>query len=167
MILIKIAIFLWFLLIYIRNIFPEKTNTLFFKLFPKNILLFDFLVPIWSVFTPLPINSDLKIFYRDLYTSGKESELNEIKFYNSKSNFLVYEYQRERKFIYTFYRLLTAHQNKDILLQTSEYISFKLFISKKNYSEKIKTRQVIIIRTFGYISNKKEIVELIDYINYV
>ncbi len=165
MILLKLFLFFWLFLICIRNLFSSsKIQNHFFQ--KKNLLL-DLLIPVWSVFTPLPINSDLKIFYRDLYVSGEESELNEIVFYDSKSNFLIYKYQRERKFLYCIYRLLSISKNKDFLTKTSEYKSFKSFISYKNYSNDIKTRQIIIVRYFGYISKKKETLELIDYINYV
>lgn len=152
------------MLIFIRNIIPSNA-TLNKYIFKKNLFVNSFF-PIWGVFTPVPISSDLKFFYRDLFLNGNESNLNQIVFYKSKSLFFFDEYQRERKFLYTFFQLLSKCSDKNLIIHTGEYKRFKLYISNINFSKEIKIRQIVITRTHGYISKNKEIIELIDYINY-
>lgn len=160
---IKFIFVIWIIIIFIRNIL--YTIPSFQKYTFPNNLLFSIIFPVWNVFSPIPINSDIRVFYRDMYYDGEVTGLNEFIFYKTNSLFFFDLYQRERKFIYSIYQLLSRYKEGTVT-EAKEYKDFKQYLSLKNYSKNIKTRQLVVIRTFGFITNEEKKIELIDYINY-
>ena len=150
---------LWSTAIALRNILS------LFNVDFKNNLILETILPVWSVFCPKPINSDIKIYFRDLYICGKESELKEIYFYNSLNYILYNPLVRQRKLIYNLFRIFNeTNVNSSNFIDRHEYQCFKLFLSELFLSENTKTRQIIIVRTYGYVTDKERDIELIDYI---
>lgn len=124
------------------------------------------LFPEWRVFSPNPFNSDLKLFYRDLLKDGSTTGMKEVIFYSPSSKSYFNTYNRERKFFYSLYKLLSAHSDKRSVVNSSLYQSLKEYVSKIETANDIKSRQICIVRTFGYYSDLEKEIELIDYINY-
>ena len=139
----------WMLLVFIFNIFPKKKLILRIRL---RFIFFELFFNQWKVFSPTPIKSDLKLYYRDLFRDGRTTELKEIKIF-SKNSFMSH---RERAFLSKI--IVNKNGKNEAYEKLQEYI-------KSNFPIKdVKTRQICIVRSFGFITDKKESIELIDYI---
>ena len=158
-----IFLFFWAILTIAFNLFYKNRKI---KELKKKWSLLYILFPEWRVFSPKPFNSDLKLYYRDMLVDGSTTKLQEISFYSSKNFSFLNVYNKDRKFFYNLYRVLSNQPNKAYILNEPLYQTLKNYISKIGSTEQVRSRQICIVRTFGYYSDLEKKVELIDYINY-
>ena len=98
--------------------------------------------------------------------NGYTSDLNEIKFYSSKSLPIYDIYYRETKFLYSLYQTLSNYSKREDLNNSSIYYSLKNYIKQINKNENILSRQICIIREYKSKKEAKRVIELIDYIDF-
>lgn len=147
------VLILWGIIVCLTNLFPNNKHNIFLK---KKIFVLKLFFSEWRVFSPIPVKSDLKLFYRDLKKDGTETKLKEIEYFSSKNQKFFSFSHRERV---VFYRLHATEKKK-----SDAYIILKNCINEIVFKEEGDIRQICIVRTYGYYSDKKKKIELIDYI---
>jgi len=163
--LLFVILLLWIISLYLRNIFYSNKTVI--KIISYNNSISNLLLPRLNVFSPNPASSDIKIFYRDLYDDKTESQLKEIIFYKKNDFFLFNINLRNKGFLTGLVNSIRFEEKEGINSdKNGRYTFFKKIISKKEASNKINTRQIIFLKSYGYIKDKKEKIVLIDYIYY-
>lgn len=132
----------WVLLLIVINIFSFDNNSWISKLhFLKK----------GNLFAPKPISSDYNFFYRDLLTNNETTSLKEIDF-GVKHDFFSH---RERVFLTRLY----AKDN----IKNESYNSFKIHL-RELANKSVLKRQLCVIETFGFKTDKEKKIVLIDYV---
>ena len=147
---------IWTALILIINFFPK--NKYVIKIRNKYIILTLFTNE-WRVFSPNPIKSDTRFYYRDLKKDGSTTKLKEIELFSIKSNPFFNTSHRERLFLN---RVQVMTNPK----KSTPYYLFKEYAKKIDYSEEIVTRQICMIITYGFYPKSEDKIKLIDYIEW-
>ena len=160
-----VIIIVYLSLIILFN-FSRRVDVLLSKIFLKHCL-FQLFFPKLNVFSPNPIKFDLKIFYKDLYYDKTESKMQEILFYDSNSSFILNKYLRKRGYLYSVLSIIVPLNKNNKINNNKLYLDFKKKILSINFSEKIKTRQIIVLKTFGFSKKNNHKILIIDYIDNV
>lgn len=143
-----IFLIIWFFFILIFNIFSKEK---WVKKLKENIF-FELFFNEWRVFSPSPIKSDIKIYCRDLVPGNKVEKLKELYFFSRKDLMS----HRERIFLEKF---IVTEKRKNYA-----YSLLKKYLKNNISSKPIKSRQICIVRTFGYFSELEDAIEVIDYV---
>ncbi|MGG8496973.1 hypothetical protein ACQY1Q_11180 [Tenacibaculum sp. TC6] len=137
----------WFIIVVFINLF--KTSDIVVKLKNKIPFLFYFINQ-WSVFCPIPINSDTHFYYRDLLINGETTEAKLIDI--SEGNFF---FHRERIFLERLYAQGEVKNNN--------YEALKKYLSFYEKKPNVLKRQILAIESKGCEMKSHKIV-LVDYV---
>ena len=149
-------LFLWFTSTLIINFFPKKNQILNIR--KKHVVLTLFINE-WRVFSPNPIKTDIRFYYRDLKKNGSTTKLKEIELFSLRSNPFFNTSHRERLFLN---RVLVMTDPK----KSTPYSLFKKYIRTLDCNEEIVSRQICMIITYGFYPRSEDTIKLIDYIEW-
>lgn len=120
------------------------------------------LIPNWTLFAPNPKYSDYKLFYRDKYIDGTISDLVEIDWVcNKKRNFLWKGQMREQKFLSLVSKETYKFRKRNIDLKfffDNKTIMLKDYIRNYETNNIVKTRQIVVLETYGHLIRKEELI---------
>jgi len=148
-----IFIILFFAITIFLNFFPENKYVTWLN---SNVFIFELFFFQWRVFAPKPASADLHVYFRDLKKDNSTTKLKKIEIFSSNSPYIINSNHRER--------LLLNGSHKLEKFESYTYKILKECINKSESKLDIKSRQLTVVRTFGYFSDKEDEVILIDNI---
>lgn len=160
--LFLILCILWVLLIILKQFNKNLKGYIKYDVFA--------LIPSWTLFAPRPAYTDYKVCYRDLLDDGTSTDLKEIILETSNYSKMLWGGQnREKKLISIICK--ESINNKKHKGQAKFFIDrktqmFRNYCKYYEYSEKTSNRQIVVLRTFGYLVNKKEDILFVTNIDY-
>ena len=142
-------LFFWILLVVVFNVIPKKRwlHRLKFRVFVLELFFNE-----WRVFSPSPVKSDLRLYYRDLLHNGETTSLKEVMLF-SRDSFMSH---RERLFL--------SKVNVSEYEKNNAYNMLLNYIRDEIPMKNVKSRQICIVRYFGFFTDKEKSIEVIDYI---
>ena len=146
-------IILCFIITIFLNFFPEHK---YFVWLHRKSFIFELFFFQWRVFAPKPANTDLHVYIRDLKFDNTTTKLKKAEFFTSYCPYIINSNHRERLLLNGSYKLEKFESNT--------YKVLKKCINKVESKVDIKSRQLTIVRTYGYFSDKEDEIVLIDNI---
>jgi hypothetical protein len=149
----EIFFLVFYSIILLANILAQFSNTF------HNTTKYDFLllINIFRLFSPNPIISDIRIFYRDLFFDNTQTELMEYKYYITtsikrslwlfvKPNFFVIF-----KCLKGIKKMSTKNVSEDTIFKSYYYKRIENEVLKKNRKKNTISRQIIFFRHTSYL----------------
>gem|GEM_PF-5326309 len=138
----------------------------------QNSNKFDFLlfINVFKLFSPKPVNIDVRIFYRDLYDDKSISELIEFDYYArpSLSKSLWYFGRKEYYLISRCLRVISQmnrnHMGDEAIFRSRFFKKIQFEVLKLNRHDQIVSRQIVFISHKSFIDDKNSSIYLIKNI---
>lgn len=118
------------------------------------------LIPNWQLFAPNPRFTDYRLLYRDKFSNGRISSLQEIDWGKTSIYCSLWKGQsRESKFLSLLCKDAKRIKGKKIDLlffYDLKFLMLKNFMLSYKKHPDLFMRQIIVVETFGYLLDRKE-----------
>lgn len=164
----ELFILVFYIIILLANIFAQFSSK-FHNTSNYDYLLF---INIFRLFSPNPVKSDIRIFYRDLFSNNNQSELIEFRYYSNPKLFNALWFFGKPEFLLTYRYLkgikLMINDNKgeDEIFKSYYYKRIEYEILKLDRLQSILSRQIIFTSHTSFLDEDNTKVYLIKNIKF-